>query len=187
MAWKDVHGRVWTEAAKAAGLDTRVKVVMAFVGQAVTALLIWLLLGETALAQGSPARVLAAVAPFLMFPILYLWKLATVPVAQYGELQAKIAALEAQAAAQAPVRDPDGVYQLGERVGRVVNPDVKLHEGTIFFPRIIEANQLNLDAGFEWRNFTLEIIKHDGSGQISFSGAIVSREAYSVLTRIVAR
>lgn len=73
--WRTVHCRAWQLAKKAAGLETRERMIMVVVVQAVIALIIFFLLHSVDLWT----RLASAAAPFLLLPIWYLLKFPTVP------------------------------------------------------------------------------------------------------------
>lgn len=53
--------------------------------QAAIAALIYLLLGTTALRGNADVRLATALAPLAVFPLLFIWKMITVPAAVYRE------------------------------------------------------------------------------------------------------
>jgi hypothetical protein len=93
--WRQVFARAWREAAKSVGLETRERVVVALIIQGIIAIGLWYAIGPAMAGGTAWTRVLTAAAPFLLFPILFLWRLPRVP-AEIGREQ-QIALDEANA------------------------------------------------------------------------------------------
>ncbi|WP_395621935.1 hypothetical protein [Sphingomonas daechungensis] len=83
-------GKVVKRAAKEAGaavFTSPEKAVISFLLQAGVGLLLYLALGEADV--GPEVRIASAFAPFLIFPLIFLWKLLTVPASIYEEQRAE--------------------------------------------------------------------------------------------------
>lgn len=98
--WASVAKRAAVEAAKDAKVETRIGVVILFVTQAVIALGIFLVVGELSDAN-LWTRVMTALLPFALYPLVFLFRMTTVPAAIKGEDDSKAAAL-----ARAALDDP---------------------------------------------------------------------------------
>ena len=83
--WSKVAKRAGKEAAAAAGLGASDRVIASLVVQALIALAIYLMLGQAGLEAAAFDRIIIACAPFLAIPILFGWKMITVPGALANE------------------------------------------------------------------------------------------------------
>ncbi|TAJ37858.1 MAG: hypothetical protein EPO55_17595 [Reyranella sp.] len=93
--WGNVHRQAWSETAKAVGLEReRFWVFLAM--QFVVAIAIWIGLGEVGLEKAAISRLAAAAAPFLGFPIVYLWKFFAAPAALAAAETATIGRLQSE-------------------------------------------------------------------------------------------
>jgi hypothetical protein len=88
--------------------------------------------------------------------------------------------------ATAPIRDPDGVYQLGVKVGSVQSPQVDEAKGMVIFDAIIDAVKLNADHDFEYRDFVLHIRNLRGFANSTIAGQ-KGRSLSTVMCEIVGR
>jgi hypothetical protein len=86
------------EAAAASGIHGRDRVVALLLAQGVIALGIWYLQGPQASEAAEVTRVLTALAPFLIFPVFFVWKLTTVPALLAEETSGRNAELSGQLA-----------------------------------------------------------------------------------------
>jgi hypothetical protein len=66
-------------------------------------------------------------------------------------------ALKAEVIPSARTRDPDGVFQLGQQVGRVDLPEIDESKSIAQFHRITGAANFNTSREFEYRNYVLRI------------------------------
>jgi hypothetical protein len=87
---------------------------------------------------------------------------------------------------QTPLRDPDGIYQLGAQVGSVQSPQVDETRGMVTFNAIVAATRLNADRDFEYRDFVLHIKSLGAETRSSVSGQI-NRALHQVVCEIVGR
>jgi hypothetical protein len=109
--WREMSARAWGEAAKAVNLESRERVIVALLIQAVIAagIFIW----GTDPEAGMLVRALTAAAPFLLFPLLFVWKWICLPPALAEQLAAPNAPQEAaDAVAKAFVTKTDAVNKL---------------------------------------------------------------------------
>jgi hypothetical protein len=84
--WRSAYGPIWREATEAVGLGTRDRVLAALTIQGVIGFGIYVALGRSAWASAVGVRLVTAAAPFLAFPILFLWKLIGVPLRRPADL-----------------------------------------------------------------------------------------------------
>ena len=90
-------------------------------------------------------RIILAAAPFFTIPILFFIKLVTVPGAIDKETRASIPSI--------PSREPDGIYQFGQLVGRAIG--AKRVRGAYYFDAIEDIYGFDPDREFEYRNVVL--------------------------------
>jgi len=64
--------------------------------------------------------------------------------------------------------DPDGLYQNGNMVGKVVAPRITLNESKVYFDQIENAGNLDTKKTFEYRDYILKFLRAD-----SFIGMLV--------------
>jgi hypothetical protein len=109
---------------------------------------------------------------------------------QLDGLQQRVKDLQAQAAnVQAPAtasRDPDGIYQLGGRVGTVENAQVDRANGRVMFGAIKGALNLNTSADFEYREYTLRFIGAAATTSMGGLAMTPNRAFMGVTSKIVA-
>jgi hypothetical protein len=106
---------------------------------------------------------------------------------QVSQIQQQLASRpQVPPSAVAPIRDPDGVYQLGEQVGSVQAPQVDESKGVVAFIAIIGAGKLNADRDFEYRDFVLRIKSFGAETRSNISGQ-VNRALHQVVCEIVGR
>jgi hypothetical protein len=77
--WRGVFARTWRDTAESVGLGTREKVLVAFLSQGMIALIVYFALGPDALKASEPVRLIAAAAPFAIFPVLFALRLSRTP------------------------------------------------------------------------------------------------------------
>ena len=87
---------------------------------------------------------------------------------------------------QSSIRDPDGIYQLGRKVGTVESPEVDESKSIISFHRIVGAVNFNLKQDFEYRDYILHIRMIGAETEGDISGQR-TRAILDVRTDIVAR
>jgi hypothetical protein len=63
---------------------------------------------------------------------------------------------------QQAARDPDTVYQYGKPVGSVVGARIVLSSGAIYFDEMFGVGNLNRSQPFQFREYTLKIVKDGG-------------------------
>jgi hypothetical protein len=88
-------------------------------------------------------------------------------------LQATIQQLNAQKAESLPApsaRDPDGIFQLGQQVGKVELPEVNESASAARFGRIVGAVNFDKSREFEYRNYILRIRTIAAETRGDFSG-----------------
>lgn len=98
------------------------------------------------------------------------------------ELGDRIAALEAKKADQ---RDPDGIYQLGRMVAKVVFREVHLNQGVIVFHRLDDAHDLNQNAEYEYREYRLVTARQGEGGGIQIGNQKPAVTLENLVSRIV--
>ena len=143
---------------------------------------------------GLPFQTLGTAAIIALLALLaFAWKMASLPAVLAAEAEARhksemdglraerdLAILERDAArteitelrkpAPPPARDPDGVYQFGRIVGRVVAPRVEASAGLVLCDQIFGAADLNTDQQFEYRDFVLRLSSSNGEAMANMSG-----------------
>lgn len=77
--WAAVHKRAWQDTAKSLRLESREAIVIAILTQTLIGVGLWYALGNTALQSTAWGRLLTAAAPFLLFPVIYIYKFAATP------------------------------------------------------------------------------------------------------------
>jgi hypothetical protein len=110
------------------------------------------------------------------------------------DLKTQISGLERQLAsrpqaapsATVPIRDPDGVYQFGIKVGSVQDTAVDESRGTVTFGKIVDAIKLNVHANVDYRDFILHVKSAGADEQISIAG-LSGRSLIQVTCEIVGR
>ena len=201
--WQLVHRQAWTRTLTAVAARP-LRLVVLLVAQAVVAAAIWLTLTRLDLPAGDftwrtigadSIRLAAAAVPFLAFPLLYVGRLLRAPAslhrlmeAQQGEDLAHINALEAEIArlkAEPPPasRDPDGIFQRGVQVGRVVLALTDPARGSATFQQIVEAADFDTSAEFDYRDWVLRL-QGVGGDMRSQIGGTRSRALSQVVCRI---
>jgi hypothetical protein len=79
--WRDVARHAWKGAAKAAKIETKEAITVHVIIQIIAGIVLWFALGPSGLESNLWGRAAAAVAPLLLFPLLFLWKFPTAPAA----------------------------------------------------------------------------------------------------------
>ena len=87
---------------------------------------------------------------------------------------------ESQAAA-AP-RHPDGIYQYGQRVGKVGGAQERISQGEIAFPWVQANDEFNPDTEIDYRDFVLKLKGYDTLGTVMMPGHIASQYGNAVFT-----
>jgi hypothetical protein len=140
--WKEVARRAWQEAAKVARMET---VVLLLVGQAIVGLILWVVLGQAGLQSNLWTRAATSALPFLIFPIVFIWKFLLVP---------PILAQEQNDRLENAVKETNGLRErLSPRLHCVFDPTDSIC--------IIEPTQRLL-----WKMFTMRVTA-DGVGKVS--------------------
>jgi hypothetical protein len=85
--WKKGYGRIFRSAAESVGLPKWGRVIGLLIGQVLVAALLYVVLGATAFSASIGLRLLVASAPFLTFPVMFLWELAQAPAKAERELE----------------------------------------------------------------------------------------------------
>lgn len=119
----------------------------------------------------------------LFFPILFMCKVVTVPLAIAKEASARADAAQAELAER---RDPDGIYQHGVQVGTVRLPEIEPSRSTAQFAEIFNAVEFDVAQPFEYRNWVLKLIGFDGLSTTNASG-VRGRSLYGVRATIISR
>jgi hypothetical protein len=83
--WGKVAARAFKEAAELVGFGSAERAVVTVALQAAIAVLIYLLLGDTELHDNTGVRLATALAPLAVFPLLFVWKMLTVPPALHEQ------------------------------------------------------------------------------------------------------
>jgi hypothetical protein len=93
------------------------------------------------------------------------------------------------APAQKVERDPDGIYQYGRMVGKVIAPRIVLNQSRAFFDQIQNAGDLDRAKAFEYRDHMLRFLKAESfAGMSIVVGGPVANNVYSgVVCEIVGR
>lgn len=81
-------------------------------------------------------------------------------------------------------RDPDGLYQLGQKVGIARDARIVRPEGRIYFSAIVDAANFNDSNDFEYRNYIIKI-KSVGTRQQTATAGISNRVLVRVECEIV--
>lgn len=180
VTFKAVAKRAFAEAAEAVRWNKPVPVIAALIISASS-------VGLTYSATGSPSYGgLAGVAvPAAILAAIFLWKLITVPLAMAREAVAAQETAEAELEqARQQNRDPDGIYQHGQLVGRVILAEVS--PGTSFarFQRIEGAVNFDESKPFDYRNWVLLLTAMNVDGLVYISG-VPQRTLHGVSASIV--
>ena len=201
--WQLVHRQAWKRTVTAVAARP-LRLVVFLVAQTVAAAAIWLTLVRFDLPASDFTwrnigadiiRLVVAAIPFLAFPLLYAWRLLRAPAwlhrqmeAQQWEDLARIEVLEAEIArlkAEPPPasRDPDGIFQHGVQVGRVVLALTDPARGSATFQQIVEAADFDTSAEFDYRDWVLRL-QGVGGDMRSQIGGTRSRTLSQVVCRI---
>lgn len=87
-----------------------------------------------------------------------------------------------------PERDPDGIYQHGRMVGKVIAPRVLLNESKVLFEQIQNAGDLDTSKNIEYREHILRLVKADSfTGVMAGSGNVAHNVYKGVMSEIVGR
>jgi hypothetical protein len=70
------------------------------------------------------------------------------------------------------MRDPDGIYQLDQKVATVVSPEVRRSESLVLFKSIQDAQRLDIGRDFQWREYIIRYL--ESSDQMVVEGAGLS-------------
>ena len=84
------------------------------------------------------------------------------------DLKSKIDAPASRPTAQQ--RDPDGIYQLGQQVGSVIEPRIDKSTRTVSFASITGAIIFNAASDFEYRDYLLDVKKIQAQSRSMISG-----------------
>jgi hypothetical protein len=85
-------------------------------------------------------------------------------------------------------RDPDKVYQLGQPVGDVSQVDIRLHDGTVTFGEMENTGNLDRNATFEYRQYTLQMQQPPRTSaglSIDMNGTTVANKLEGVVCKII--
>jgi hypothetical protein len=135
------------------------------------------------------------------FAVLSLWPPETpAPVQQTPAIPAPSAPVpenpKPPATPAAPQRNPNGLYQLGDRVGTAVGANIMLGVGRVSFEELYGVNELNDQQVFEFQDYVLKFISADGKNSlraamtligISKSGGMQQNIVPNVLCEIVGK
>jgi hypothetical protein len=168
--WKSVRALAWKETLEVVRLDQWARIVL------------WLtVLGATALTAPSVAegavRAGAVVGATLAVGLgIFLVKLVAIPpkLARQSDEQREnaLAELRDLKSAAVPARDPDGVYQWGQRVGTAHEVRQELNKGLIIFGTLETDGRFSAEHKFEYRTFKLGYVTSGGGAGISFGSRI---------------
>jgi hypothetical protein len=81
-------------------------------------------------------------------------------------------------------RDPDGIYQYGNLVGKVELPFVDQSNSTVTFSKITGAVSLDIEKDFDYRDYILRMTQHGAMTNADVSGQ-KSRAIWNVVCSIV--
>lgn len=201
--WQLVHRRAWTRTVTAVAARP-LRLVVFVAAQVVAAAAIWLTLARLDMPASDfmwrsigagGIRLAAAAVPFLAVPLLYVWRFLRAPASLHRQMEAqqwedlaRIDALEAEIArlkAEPPPasRDPDGIFQHGVQVGRVVLALTDPARGSASFQQIVEAADFDTSAEFDYRDWVLRL-QGVGGDMRSQIGGTRSRTLSQVVCRI---
>ena len=201
--WRLVHRKAWSRTANAIG-GRPLRLVVFLLAQVAAAAAVWLALTRFDLPASDftwrnigadGVRSVAAAVPFLAFPLLYVWRFLRAPASLHQQMEAQqyedmmhIEALEAEVArlkAEPPPasRDPDGIFQHGVQVGRVVLALADPARGSATFQQIVEAADFDTSAEFDYRDWVLRL-EGVGGDMRSQIGGTRSRALSQVVCRI---
>lgn len=196
--WGQVYRRAWRKTAKDIAA-TPLRCLAWLLAQAAGAVAVWFALGHFGLPSDDIGRRVASAVPFLSLPLLYLRRLAGAPASLHHELRkemadresadaGRIAALEQEIVrlkAEPPPasRDPDGIFQNGVQIGRVILALVDPATGSASFQQIVEAADFDTSAEFDYRDWVLRL-EGVGGDMRSQIGGTRSRSLSRVVCRI---
>ena len=189
--------RAWTETRADVRLDKPVRIVLALIAPAISALIVWSVTGSVSWTTVAGIGVFASIVA-----ILFLTKLVTVPLAMANEASAahlrltaefgdKIHALEQQLTAlsvstASPPRDPDGIYQHARLVGKAIGVRPVPNIGMLSFDQINDQGEFHGKSRFEYRDYILETKMSERETSATFSGAI-HHSYYGLQAKIIGR
>jgi hypothetical protein len=187
-----------TRMAKDIGLSTPSRFIAYLIAQAAGAVAIWVILGRAGLPSTEP-RLVAAAVPLLALPLIYAWRLMGAPASLHKSLHEEMKEQQSQYVAQIkaleerierlkaepppPSRDPDGIFQRGMQVGRVILPLADPAAGSATFQQIVEAADFDTSAEFDYRDWVLSL-QGVGGDMRSQIGGTRSRSLNRVVCRI---
>ena len=89
--------------------------------------------------------------------------------------------------AAAPLRNPDGIYQHGEEVGRAQGVIERLHQGFIDFQAINAGGRFNPHQPFEYRDYVLDFGMSPNPNEQKIIAAHVHQMFAGISARVVGR
>jgi hypothetical protein len=87
---------------------------------------------------------------------------------------------------QSRVRDPDGIYQFGKKVGDAIGIAFQLQNGMVLFQILSADGTFNPKSEFEFRDFSVKIVDV-GAESIQKSFGAVDKQKFSAVKALVIR
>jgi len=139
--WRKVIKIAFKRAAELVGFGSAERAVITVALQTAIALLIYLLLGATELRDNAGVRLITAVAPLAVFPMIFLWKMLAVPAALHKE----------QLSEEDRERRMQLLYLANMYVNEVKTPDAAAINNGLLNPPEDWVNGRLEAYGFNWR------------------------------------
>jgi hypothetical protein len=85
-------------------------------------------------------------------------------------------------------RDPDGIYQNGNSIGKIIGARITLNESKVYFREIQNAAGFDTSKPFEYRDYILRFIRADSYTGMRISTDGVAMNVYgNVVSEIIGR
>jgi hypothetical protein len=199
--WGRVFKLAWGEARQEVRWDSPVRVVQNIGGPIVAGVVVWMATKQIAWSAVATLGVAALLAIAVFFA--KVWGIPPRISAQAGadrranerELESRNEDLRAQNERlrgeihaiknpPPPARDPDGIYQNGAQVGRVVGAIPDPQHSLVKFAEIGSDGSLNPEREFDYREWVLRIASSDASMEGNF-GAIKTFRVINAICEVV--
>jgi hypothetical protein len=86
--------------------------------------------------------------------------------------------------AREAIRDPDGIYQFDQKVATIIAAEVDRSKSQVSFKEIRNANNLNIDRDFQYREYVLHFA-NAGASQTSSGALFGNNKAYMFVTCVI--
>lgn len=196
--WANVHKIALKETLELARLDNPGRALMTLGLIAVPAFVLY----QITQSAETWLRVVATIGAMSVIALLiYGWKLSSIPPRLARSLADEGAVREAEneklinqlrldladaRKPKVPARDYDGVYQLGQKVGKAINPQKLISAGEVRFATLEVTAEFNRKEPFEYQDFELELALWTGEGHVRMPG-MEARTFNNVVAKITKR